>query len=463
MKQVTAIAFLAVAAVALVLQTPAAAPDKRLAKAWRSPERAGWIRVHLEGTPADIGYQHGYLLAAEIDDLRRVTELSLVHDTKRPYSFFRTAAETMLWPRIEQEYREELQGIAQGAAARGVKIDVLDIVLMNASIELGYHTAVLDKDKPAAPAERCSAFVATGRYTRDGRIVIAHSNWSGYLEGARWKIIFDVVPSRGHRIFMDGMPGWIHSGDDFGVNSAGIAITETTISRFRGFDPAGIPEFVRARKAMQYASSIDDFVRIMKEGNNGGYANNWLVADTNTNEIADLELGLKNVNLWRTKDGYYVGTNYPVSEKLAREETEFDLKNMGESANARRVRATEMVEGAKGQIDTAFAKRYLSDHYDSFQKKTEPNERTLCGHIDLSPRGLKPWQDEFGPAGTVQAKAADHRLVREMSFHASFGHPCGASFNAAAHLGAHPRFEWQAAHLRNLPSFPWTEFRMNAR
>ena len=28
---------------------------------------------------------------------------------------------------------------------------------------------------------------------------------------------------------MDGMPGLIHSGDDFGVNDAGIAITETTI------------------------------------------------------------------------------------------------------------------------------------------------------------------------------------------------------------------------------------------
>ena len=455
--------FLALAA-ALVWVAPAAGPDKRLSKAWRSPERAGWVRVHLEGTPSEIGYQHGYLLAEEIDDLRRVTELSLTHDTKRPYSFFRTAAETMLWPRIEPEYREELQAIAEGAAARGVKIDMLDVVVMNASIELGYHTAVLDKEKkPAAPAERCSAFVATGSYTRDGRIVIGHNNWSGYLEGGRWKVIFDIVPSRGHRIFMDGMPGWIHSGDDFGVNSAGIAITETTISRFTGFDPAGVPEFMRARKAMQYSASIDDFARLMKDGNNGGYANNWLVADTKTNEIADLELGLKNVNLWRTRDGYYVGTNYPVSEKLASEETQFDLKDMSLSANARRVRAVEMVEGAKGQIDAGFAKRYLSDHYDSYQKKTEANERSLCGHIDLSPRGLKPWQDEFGPAGTVQAKAADHRMVREMSFVASLGHPCGLGFRAAEHVKKHPAFEWQAALLRDLPSFPWTEFRMGAR
>jgi len=55
---------------------------------------------------------------------------------------------------------------------------------------------------------------------------------------------------------MDGFPGFIHSGDDFGINSAGIAITETTISGFSGYDPAGIPEFVRARKGMQYSNSL---------------------------------------------------------------------------------------------------------------------------------------------------------------------------------------------------------------
>ena len=37
-------------------------------KASRASERNGWIQVHLEGTPGEIGFQHGYLLAAEIKD-----------------------------------------------------------------------------------------------------------------------------------------------------------------------------------------------------------------------------------------------------------------------------------------------------------------------------------------------------------------------------------------------------------
>ena len=32
----------------------------------------------------------------------------------------------------------------------------------------------------------------------------------------------------------------------------------------------------------------------MLDGNNGGYANDWLIGDNKTGEIALLELGLKN-------------------------------------------------------------------------------------------------------------------------------------------------------------------------
>jgi len=47
---------------------------------------------------------------------------------------------------------------------------------------------------------------------------------------------------------MDGMPGLIHSGDDFGVNTAGIVITETTIGYFAASIPMAFPNSsVRAR------------------------------------------------------------------------------------------------------------------------------------------------------------------------------------------------------------------------
>ena len=41
--------------------------DPRLKPAYRF-EKGGWVYVHLEGTPGQIGFQHGYLLAPEIAD-----------------------------------------------------------------------------------------------------------------------------------------------------------------------------------------------------------------------------------------------------------------------------------------------------------------------------------------------------------------------------------------------------------
>jgi hypothetical protein len=289
-------------------------------------------------------------------------------------------------------------------------------------------------------------------------VVIAHNNWTSYETGERWNIVFDIVPAQGNHILMDGMAGLIHSGDDFGVNSAGMMITETTISRFYGFDPDGVPEFVRARKAMQYSASIDDFARIMKDGNNGGYANNWLVADRKTNEIASLELGLKNVTLERTRDGFFVGSNFPVNEKLTREETEFDPKNSSESANARHTRWLQLMQQNKGKIDARAAERFLADHFDTYENKVDPDERTLCGHLDLSPRGWLPWAGPYAPTGAVQNKVSDAAMAEAMTLRASLGHSCGIGFKAAGHLRKHAEFAWERPVLRDMPSRPWTTF-----
>jgi hypothetical protein len=437
--------------------------DPRLKKAARSGERGGWIQVHLEGTPAEIGFQHGYLLADEIAGNFKAISTEMAHEEKHEWSFFRKAAEETFWPKVEAEYRDEIKGIVEGLNARGVKLDVWDLVALNAWLELPYYDKWHDKTTgtnsgSAGPGDHCSAFVATGSYTRDGRVVIAHNNWTSYSTGERWNIVFDIVPAKGHRIIMDGAPGLIHSGDDFGINSAGMMITETTISGFTGFDPSGVPEFVRARKAMQYAGSIDDYARIMKDGNNGGYANNWLIADRKTNEVASLELGLKNVVLQRTKDGFFVGSNFPADPKLIKEETDFDPKDRSNSQNARHERWLQLMQANRGKIDLASAQKFLGDHFDSYDQTMAYNERTLCGHIESSRRGMGTWQPPYAPAGAVQNKAADAALAEKMSLTAALGHACGRDFKAAAHLAKHPEFAWQREILRDMNARPWTKF-----
>jgi hypothetical protein len=114
----------------------------------------------------------------------------------------------------------------------------------------------------------------------------------------------------------------------------------------------------------------------------------------------------------------------------------------------------------KGKIDVAAAEKFEADHYDTFEHKDAPSERTLCGHIDLSARGSSPWQPAFGPAGTVQNKAADATMLAQMSFDAAMGHADGIDFKAAEHIAKHPEFDWEKTALRDLDSHPWTTFRI---
>jgi hypothetical protein len=443
--------------------TKAKTQDHQLQGSYRF-ERNGWIYVHLEGSPDRVGYQHGYLLAPEIDDLLRVSQPFLEHETKRDWNFYRKASEEILWPKIDAEFQSEIDGIVKGANAHGVKADRWDIVALNALEELPYYYVPwLDKKQGRLPTTHapgnCSAMIATGSYTKDHRIAMGHNAWVNYVVGERWNIIFDIKPQRGFRILMDGLPGVITSNDDFGVNAAGLIITETTITGFEQFDPKGSPEFYRARKALQYSNSIDDYVSIMLDGNNGGYANDWLIGDNKTGEIALFELGLNEHSVRRTRDGYFVGSNFPVDPKLAKLETNFDFSNKQGSPLSRKQRWEDLLKEKKSVIDAEIVKQMEGDTYDSFERTSGPNERSLCGCVERSARGIPEWDwGKFYPGGTVQAKSIDASMAEKMQFWAAMGHPCGNDFIVADFLKEHPEYEWMRPILRDLKSYPWTVF-----
>jgi hypothetical protein len=432
----------------------------------------GWTYVHLQGSPEQVGFQHGYLLAREIEDNVNVYRVEVLHQHDRAWSVYRRAAERVLWPHVEPEYQQELKGIAAGLHAQGSKLDLWDVVALNGDIELSnyYFPMVKAREGQKMTAQdvapgKCSAFIATGSATTDGRIVIAHSNWSSYAEGERWRTAFDIVPAHGQHFIMDGMPGVITSQDDFGVNAGGLMITETTLPMAKGFDVNGIPEFDRSRKAMQYATSIDEYAAIMRKGNNGGYANSWLIGDRKTGEIAYLELGLHHTPLTRKKDGYFVSSNFSADPALTRDDTPgFDPNNSESSMNARHIRALQFMKDHYGKLDTALAEAYLSDHFDSYEKEVDAGKRSLCGHEETSSVGEKVWGDPpFDPGGAVTGKVTDSKLAAKMSFIGRAGHPCGEDFKAAPFLAAHPEFAWQKPILHDMIAGPWTRFTANEK
>jgi len=436
-----------------------------IGKAYRE-DRAGWIYVHLQGSPKMIGYQHGYLLANEIDTNIRAVAYWLEHETHYKWEFYRNAASSFLWKNVDREYKDEINGIVKGLQAKGKHYDSLDITAYNALEELAFYYVpqLMDAAKAhsgdnKAPGN-CSAFIATGSYTKDGKIVMGHNNWTEYIWGQHWNVIADIVPTKGNHIMMDCMPGYIHSGDDFLITGNGILITETTITQFKGFDSTAIPEFVRARKVAQYSNSIDDVIKIFTTGNNGGYANDWLIGDTKTNEVAKLELGLKYYKVWRSKDTAMIGSNFASDPELITMETTFDVKDSTTSPNARKKRMEQLViVDMKGKLDIETGKQIEADHKDANLNKDANNRCVICGHIEEDPKGCPEWDNPpFDPMGAVQGKVVTAALASKMQFWAHMGHPCGKSFIGEEFYKQHPEYAWQSLYLKNMLSYPWTLF-----
>jgi hypothetical protein len=431
-------------------------------------EKDGWIYLHIQGEPRERGYQHGYLLAKEIGETLRVRREVWKHMSGMEWEWLVGKSKAMFTPKVDAENLAEIDGIVEGMGAAGVKSSRDEIVAYNGWFDLVSYWWPIEKKKlgaesPNPPLQACSSFIATGSMTADRGIVLAHNTMTSYPE-ATFNLILDIVPARGHSILWQSNPGWVHSGPDFFITDAGLIGSETTIVGFSSFDDKQVPEFVRMRRATQDASSIDEWVEIMKRGNNGGYANAWLIGDTKTNEIARLELGLKYIGFERTRDGYYTGSNIAEDIKLLRLETDVNSDDIRRSIVARRVRWKQLMKQYAGKIDVELAKSFLADHYDTWLQKENPGSRTLCAHYELDSQisGFPAYMP-FDPEGTYDGKVVDSAMAKRMSFVARWGAACGTPFNAAKFLEAHPQFDWMAGLLKDRPTQPWTVFQVGTK
>jgi hypothetical protein len=426
-------------------------------------ERAGWIYLHVEGEGRERGFQHGYLLAKEIAEGLRMTRVSWERETGMEWEWLLKRAAAMFVPKIDAENLGELDGIAEGARAAGREVSRDDLVAYNGILELQDYWWPLElkklKDGPVSRADRqsCSSFIATGSWTKGGNVVLGHNTMQGYAD-ALPLVVEDIAPAKGHRILWQTTAGWIHSGTDFFITDAGLVGSETTLGGFEGFDTNGLPEFTRMRRATQDAASLDQWCEIMRRGNNGGYANAWLLGDVNSTEIARLELGLKHVGYEKKRDGYFLGSNVAEDRKILKQETDENDLDIRFSSVARRVRWKQLMKEHAGQIDLELAKRFEADHFDTYRGKEWPGGKSLCGHFERDPQAIGRGVP-FACMGTVDGKVVDAAMAKKMSFAARWGAACGTPFVAGKFLAAHPQFEWMSGLLKDRPGQAWAVFR----
>src|SRR5262249_20979118 len=93
-----------------------------------------------------------------------------------------------------------------------------------------------------------------------------------------------------------------------------------------------------------------------------------------------------------------------------------------------------------------------------FTGKHELNERTLCGRVEVSRRGVPEWDwAPYYPGGTVQAKVLDAGLAEKLAFWGQVGHH-GADFIADDFHRDHKEFDWMRGLLKDMKCQPWCRF-----
>lgn len=445
----------------------------------------GWVYVSIQGDPFERGYAYGYLIAKDMVDIKKMLNFTTYEDLGRHWSFFIEASNKYLKPNIMEHFNEfyqEMEGFSKGCTDGGTDMSVDEVVAWNNYFTIvdSWYTNIdkfegngltpTNRKTPSREGggaqDRCSAFIANGDYTSDGKIVVAHNNFSNFVDGQYANFVVDIKPTKGHRMLLQGFGGWIWSGTDFFVTAKGIIGTETTIGGFLPYEN-NTPISCRIRKAMQYGNSLDEYVDILLDGNSGDYANSWLFGDTNTNEIMRVELGLKYHSVDKKKNGYFIGFNAPYNPQIRHLEcsnTGFD--DIRRHQGARRVRLDDLMDEHKGKINIDVAKRIISDHYDVYLNKENPCSRTVCSHYELDAREYmsdpsrpKPFQ----PRGALDGNVCDTTMAKNMSFLLKWGNSCGIPFFKEEFCNINREWRYLKDYLKDRPLQPWTVFTITQR
>ena len=441
----------------------------------------GWVYVSIKGSPKERGYAYGKLIKNDMKEVRRILDFIIYTDYGVKWDFFIEAARKYFSPKIQDkfpEFFEEMLGFAEGA-----NMNIDEVVAWNNYFTLtegwwanmpeqesiairGTAVANVGSSREGGAPERCSAFIAVGDWTADGKIVCAHNNFSNFADGQLAKYVVDLNPTKGNRMIYQGAPGYISSQTDFFVTSAGIIGTETTIGGFISYKYRD-PIVCRIRHAMQYGKNLDDYVEILTNNNSGDYANSWLFGDIKTNEIMRIELGVEYVNVERTKNGYFIGFNAAYDPRIRNLEcinTGFD--DIRRHQGARKVRLEQLMEQNKGKIDTNIAKEIIADHYDVYLNKINPSSRTCCSHYDLDDRAFMSQSDRpkpYEPRGALDGAVCDSSLAKNMSFIMRWGSSCGIAFDKEDFVKRNAQWKRFGPYLHDRQSQPWTLFKSNEK
>jgi hypothetical protein len=220
--------------------------------------RGGWRFLHLEGSPREMGLQHGLLLRPVVQRLFK--------EYIRMIRWFRALSRAELLrrgrrlePYIPAPCLEEMRGLADGAA-----MPYEDILIAHTFLE-------------SVQAVQCSCFAAHGAATRGGELIFGRNlDFLSMGIAQRCGLIIFCKPDCGISFLSIAWPGWC--GAITAVNLAGLCIGLLNVYHTSA-NLEGTPYLISLRQMAQETATCDQAVALLR-ATRRTCPNNLLLAQT---------------------------------------------------------------------------------------------------------------------------------------------------------------------------------------
>ncbi len=325
-------------------------------------KRDGLLVLHLSGTPYERVYQHGKLLREKIQGLISAYIEGQVKKTISEEMLTSAARKTEKF--ILEEFKEEMKGIAEGADVPYEKIRASHIFL---DLYVNPNQQRLKK-----MLFQCSNFAVFGKATKDKKIIHGRNlDWFDWGILSDYAVVIFAKPDSGNAYISVGWPGCV--GVLTGMNEKNISLGQMVV---KGSDNQieGVPHFFLMRQVVQYASSLEEAEKILKEAPRTTCWN-VVISDGKVPSAILVEYSAKNISVIKPKDGVIYSTNHFVSDTLKEQMKIYPPTN---NSLARHIRLEELIGENYGKIDKEKAIKFLGDHFNPYEKKEIPHYNTIC-------------------------------------------------------------------------------------
>jgi len=307
----------------LIMIDPTTEPETSITY---SPDGKGYLKsigtnknlLHVEGTPYQMGYQHGYLLAQGVSYMASKSVFKQIilgfvgldqNEARALLSQYLTKGviKTLLGSLISSstidslfatlndildivieivkiiinlnkgyvpsEFLQEIQGIVDGVIKRGYSISFTDVLMLNMGFDalLGFVYPVVTPILPLLELfgfHMCDAFVAYGSATSDGRTIMGRNFMFNPLGFKDYGLLIEQKPNSGNKFVSVAAPAFV--GVVAAMNTKGIGVgmdmcpaIDCTPGSF------GMGTLLTARKVAQYANELSEAVSIISSSKRG--------------------------------------------------------------------------------------------------------------------------------------------------------------------------------------------------